>query len=88
MIDTRPLVDRMLEQYRKKPDRILDAELQLTLESIQIESALPRNSLLELQQRLQFVRSSFLKRLSGKEFFVFETTFRLQLLEVLALVMP
>ena len=34
------------------------------------------------------MRSSFLNRLSGKEFFVFETTFSLQLIEVLALIMP
>ena len=53
-----------------------------------VESVLPVDKRKELIKRFTIVKSSFLDRLNGKEFYVFSNTFNEAFIEVLSFILP
>jgi hypothetical protein len=67
---------------------VLEQDLKRSLAKLSIESVLEPLLRLELQERLMIVRNSFLNKLAGKDYFVFENSFSLQLIELISMIMP
>ena len=58
------------------------------LSKINVESVIPAEKRKELIKRFTIVRSSFMDKLTGKEFYIFSNTFNEQFLEVLSFILP
>ena len=58
------------------------------MSKIEIKSIMESSKRIELASRFGVVKSSFMNRLSGKEFYVFSNTFTDQFLDVLSYIAP
>ena len=67
---------------------IIQEDLAKSLSKINVESVLPVDKRKELIKRFTIVKSSFLDRLNGKEFYVFSNTFNEAFIEVLSFILP
>lgn len=67
---------------------MIQEELAKGLAKINVESILPVDKRQELIKRFSVVKSSFMDKLAGKEFFVFSNTFNESFLEVLSFILP
>ena len=69
-------------------DDIIQKDLAASMAKIDIKSVMSSEKRVELANRFGVVKSSFLSRLSGKEFYVFSNTFTDQFLDVLSYIAP
>ena len=67
---------------------MIEKELACSLDKINVESILPLDKRKELIKRFSIVKSSFMDKLNGKEFFVFSNTFNEAFIEVLSFILP
>jgi hypothetical protein len=59
-----------------------------SLANIDVESIIPTDKRKEIIHRFVLVRNSFLAKLAGKEFYVFQHTFTDEFIELLSFVLP
>ena len=67
---------------------MIQEDLAKSLAKINVESVLPAEKRKELIKRFTIVKSSFMDKLTGKEFFVFQNTFNEAFIEVLSFILP
>lgn len=67
---------------------VIQEDLAKSLAKINVESTIPVEKRKELIKRFSIVKSSFMEKLAGKEFFVFSNTFNDAFLEVLSFILP
>ena len=59
-----------------------------SLGNIDVQSIVPAERRKEIIQRFVLVRNSFLSKLAGKEYYVFQNTFTDEFLELLSFILP